>query len=197
MLRKQTIWLLTMLTLMVVLSAYYLLGESPEYDYLTLDELNRDELKESQESAEEESSQNETDWVETIGEMEADFTVSEASDPQDFFISYRLDRERQRAEKFEEYQNMMVGPETNAQTAAELQAKIEEMWEQEEAEYTLENLIKQEGYEDALVMHTRGGGVNVMVRSDTDLEKKEVLNIIHLVRQHLDIPGNMVTVDVR
>ncbi|MDQ0337732.1 stage III sporulation protein AH [Caldalkalibacillus uzonensis] len=189
-LKKQTIWLLTMLTLMVVLSAYYLMGGSPEYEYMTLDDLDK-------ETVGEEVDLSDSDWVDTITDMESDFTFEEAGDSLDFFIAYRIDRERQRADKFEEYQNMISAPEATAQTAAEVQTKIEAMWDQEEAEYTLENLIKQEGYEDALVIHTKNGGINVVVRSDEELDKKEVLNIIHLVRKHLDIPGNMVTVDFR
>ncbi|QZT32650.1 SpoIIIAH-like family protein [Caldalkalibacillus thermarum TA2.A1] len=189
-LRKQTIWLLTMLTLMVVLSAYYLFNGSPEYDYVTLDELDK-------EAEGEEVSLDEIDWVDTISDMNGDFTLEEAGNPLDFFIAYRIERERQRADKFEEYQNMMNASEATAQTVAEAQAKIEAMWDQEETEYTLENLIKQEGYEDALVIHTKNEGINVIVRSDEELDKKEVLKIIHLVRKHLDVPGHMVTVDYR
>ncbi|GGK19040.1 stage III sporulation protein AH [Caldalkalibacillus thermarum] len=189
-LRKQTIWLLTMLTLMVVLSAYYLFNGSPEYDYVTLDELDK-------EAEGEEVSLDEIDWVDTISDMNGDFTLEEAGNPLDFFIAYRIERERQRADKFEEYQNMMNASEATAQTVAEAQAKIEAIWDQEETEYTLENLIKQEGYEDALVIYTKNEGINVIVRSDEELDKKEVLKIIHLVRKHLDVPGHMVTVDYR
>lgn len=42
MLRRQTVWLLTMLTLMVVLSAYYLFNDPEQPDYAALNDLIQD-----------------------------------------------------------------------------------------------------------------------------------------------------------
>lgn len=217
MLRKQTVWLLTMLTLMVVLSVYYLFNGSENPDYASLNDLTltmgseRDgkEVTEGEEKTEDEATEgslteegsDDEEWIDTVSQLndlaEADITFEEDSDSLDFFVAYRLERDEQRAAKLEEYQNLMNRSDATAQTIAEAQAKIEALWDQEEVEYTLENLLKEEGYKEALIMHTPSGGISVLVDSDGELDRKEVLNIIHLVKKHSGVPGNMITVKYR
>lgn len=216
MLRKQTVWLLTMLTLMVVLSVYYLFNGSGNPDYASLNDLTLTMgNEEGNQSAEEKdgandeatedsmtkSGEEDEEWIDTVSQLndltEADITFEEDTNSLDFFVAYRLERDEQRAAKLEEYQNMMNRADATAQTIAEAQSKIEALWDQEEVEYTLENLLKEEGYKEALIMHTPNGGISVLVDSEEALDRKEVLNIIHLVRKHSGIPGNMITVKYR
>lgn len=216
MLRKQTVWLLTMLTLMVVLSVYYLFNGSGNPDYASLNDLTLTMgNEEGNKSAEEKdgandeatedsmtkSGEEDEEWIDTVSQLndltEADITFEEDTNSLDFFVAYRLERDEQRAAKLEEYQNMMNRADATAQTIAEAQSKIEALWDQEEVEYTLENLLKEEGYKEALIMHTPNGGISVLVDSEEALDRKEVLNIIHLVRKHSGIPGNMITVKYR
>lgn len=126
-----------------------------------------------------------------------EFSLDEMGDSLDFFVAYRMKRDEQRAKKLETYQAMMNRPDATAQTVAEAQANIETLWDQEEAEYTLENMIKERGYPEALIIHNQNGGITVLVESEDGLDRKEVLDLIHLVREHTHVPGNMISVKYR
>jgi stage III sporulation protein AH len=205
-----------MLTLMVVLSAYYLFNGSKEPDYATLNDLigqsqEQDADQQAENLAEDganeggktaEENGEDDGWIDTISQLngkldEIEFSMEETGDSSDFFVAYRLERDEQRAEKMEEYQSRMNRPDATAQTVAEAQSNIEALWDQEEIEYTLENMLKEEGYSDALIIHNQNGGITVLVESDQGLDRKEVLNIIHLVHEQTNVPGNMITVKYR
>lgn len=175
-LKKQTIWLLTMLTLMVVLSAYYLYnpGESLPTDVTENDDDN---------------------WLETIGDIDMDLTNFTGMNQGDFFNAYRLEREVFQAKQIDEYQKVLSS-DANAETIALAQSNIERIYDLAEAELTLEYLIKAEGYEEAVVI-ADSDKVNVIVKSEDALEKKQVIDIIHLVSNHLNVSGNQVTVNFR
>lgn len=218
MLRRQTVWLLTMLTLMVVLSAYYLFNDPEQPDYAALNDLIQDspdnqemgnhehvessELTDLDEESATSADSDDDQWIDTIsqinGELDnVEFSLDEMGDSLDFFVAYRMKRDEQRAKKLETYQAMMNRPDATAQTVAEAQANIESLWDQEEAEYTLENLIKERGYPEALIIHNQNGGITVLVESEDGLDRKEVLDLIHLVREHTHVPGNMISVKYR
>lgn len=184
-LRKQTIWLLTMLTLMVVLSGYYLVNP-PE-------EVNLADVEGTIESDPAEKS--DTDWVETFTDMNKDYEeMTESSGSAlDFFINYRIERDNLRYEMLEKYESLMSSSESTAQTVAEAQTNWDELQDFAMAEMQIEQMIKAEGYEEAVLMKDKDG-VTVVVRSDDALENEDVVKIIHLVRNHLDIPGHNVRV---
>ena len=218
MLRRQTVWLLTMLTLMVVLSTYYLFNDPEQPDYAALNDLIQDnpdsqemgnhqhlessELTDSDEESATSAESDDDQWIDTISQIngeldDVEFSLDEMGDSLDFFVAYRMKRDEQRAKKLETYQAMMNRPDATAQTVAEAQANIETLWDQEEAEYTLENMIKERGYPEALIIHNQNGGITVLVESEDGLDRKEVLDLIHLVREHTHVPGNMISVKYR
>lgn len=176
-LKKQTIWLLTMLTLMVVLSAYYLYNPG-ETQPVGLDENKED-----------------NNWLETIGEIDMDLTSFSGMEQGGFFHAYRLEREVLQAKQLDEFQKI-VSSDTSAEAIAQAQNNIERIYDLAEAEMTLESLIEAEGYEEAVVI-ADADKVNVIVKSEDALEKKQVIDIIHLVSNHLNMSGNQVTVNFR
>jgi stage III sporulation protein AH len=173
-LKKQTVWLLTMLTLMVVLSAYYLFNHQT---------VNLDEYSELEQEH----------LMDALGDIDSDFNLTPSSD-MDFFLSYKFERDTLRAQQLDQY-SRMISSEVTAQKVAEVKGKLDEIHELAEAELTLESLLKSEGFEEAVVIADLDR-VNVVVRSDS-LERQQVLNIIHLVRNHFDVAGNQVVVDFR
>jgi stage III sporulation protein AH len=171
-LKKQTVWLLTMLSLMVVLSAYYLFNSNPAdmYDYTG----------------------EQDNWLESLGE--SDISTSFSNEDMNIFLSYREERDIARAQLTDEYEQMMSSDAT-AQVIAEYKAKLDKIEHLAEAELTLESLIKAEGFEEAVVVADLDR-VSVVVKSDT-LERKQVLSIINLVKQQLHVAGNQVRVSYK
>lgn len=172
-LRRQTIWLLTMLSLMVVLSAYYLFSDDPtSVSYTEWDDQERQD------------SMNE--------DVDTDITF-EFTEDTDFFITQRYEREVERAQLLEEYEKQLTS-ETTAQSVNETRNRMNEIYELAEAETTIESLLRAEGYEEALVI-ANPELVNVVVKSD-GLEKTQVVKIIKMVQEHLEVPGTNVSVSL-
>src|SRR5699024_2987002 len=75
MLKKQTVWLLTMLSLMIVLSAYYLMSDKEDFAYVETEQEVSQENKENEENSEveiDEVTEVENDDILTMIRMEMD-----------------------------------------------------------------------------------------------------------------------------
>jgi stage III sporulation protein AH len=181
-LKKQTVWLLTMLTLMVVLSAYYLFNNQPSEmnEYADLSEM---------------ADMDENSWMNGLEDVSSDMTVESMNDT-DYFLSYRMERQTLRDQMLAHYNEIVSSSEATAQAIAEAKGQMDEIYEMAETEVTLESLLKTEGYEEAVVV-ADADRVNVVVKSDS-LDKQQVLNIIHLVRNQLpNVSGNQVIVSAQ
>lgn len=178
-LKKQTVWLLTMLTLMVALSAYYLLSNGE--DEFALSDHNPYLI----ESAE-------TNQDELMKEVGIDITTTQSMTTEDVFVSLRLERDQFRAQLMEQYYNI-INNSQDSNAIAEATAKMEELDLLEGNEHLVESLIKARGYADAVV-YTQDKKVNVIVQKD-QLNKEEAVAIINLVVKNLNVPGTNVTVN--
>jgi stage III sporulation protein AH len=180
-LKKQTVWLLTMLTLMVVLSAYYLFNHQPsEMDYADLSEM---------------ADMEDNSWVNGLEDVSSDMSVESISDS-DYFLSFRHERQTLRDQTMAHYQDILSSSDATTEAIAEAKGKMDQIHEMAEAEMTLESLLKTEGYEEAVVV-ADADLVNVVVKSDS-LNKQQVLDIIHLVRNQLpNVSGNQVIVSAQ
>ncbi|WP_202076705.1 SpoIIIAH-like family protein [Caldalkalibacillus salinus] len=188
-LKKQTVWLLTMLSLMVVLSAYYLFNHEPTNvnDYVWDDE----ELMESYGEVESDMDVQSED-EENVSEESMASGIESTSD---YFITQRVEIETERQKQLEEYREALSSSEANAQTLAETRSSMERIEELSEAELTIESLLKAEGYEEALVV-ANDDKVNVVVQADT-LDRQQAVGIIRMVQEHLDVGGHQVNVTFR
>lgn len=198
-LKKQTIWLLTMLTLMVVLSAYYLYNPPVNESYTEEEGQMADEADQTRSEAENLGGMDlteleDSEWMDVVGDLETDFTVNETSESgQDELLAYRLEKDAERAEQLEYYEELMSSSDSTVQTIAEAKSEYDELHDLAAAEETLEQLIKEEGYTDAVVVANEDR-VDVLVSAEESLTSADAVEIIHLVREHLDVPGNQVYV---
>lgn len=199
-LKKQTIWLLTMLSLMVVLSAYYLFNPPIIDEQMSGDTGTSMSGEKSEEDADSDLLDLESmAWLEEIGEgdVNSDVTFSvETDNSLDFFLSYRMDRETQRGERLEHYENLISSNDATAMTAGEAKQEYDALQNLAWKEQTVETMIKSKGYEEAVVI-AGDEKVNVVVRSDNALSRNEVVEIIHLVREEIDVVGNQIFVSYK
>ncbi|MFC7370445.1 SpoIIIAH-like family protein [Fictibacillus iocasae] len=157
LLKKQTVWLLTMLSLIIVLSVYYITAPGGTDSTAFL------------ESGKKESKKN--------------AAVSKQEDG-DMFTMLRLQRDEHRDEMEEDYTAVVASPSASAEVQAEAWAKISELQALGMKEATLETLIKAMGFHDALV-NTMESEVRVIVKSEKNLSKKQVVSIMGKAREHL------------
>ncbi|WP_079509698.1 SpoIIIAH-like family protein [Mesobacillus jeotgali] len=166
LLKKQTVWLLTMLSLVVVLSVYYITSpEQQKADLAGVEEKKADE----KEAAATESKDGKT----VISGIASD----------EKFEALRMKLEEQRTKMKEDLQSIVASTDLPAQERSDAIEKMNELDEIAQKEGVLETLIKSMGYDDALV---RADGENVRITVKAKEHSASAANeIIQMVRTEL------------
>ncbi|ADV93180.1 MULTISPECIES: stage III sporulation ratchet engulfment protein SpoIIIAH [Bacillus] len=204
MLKKQTVWLLTMLSLVVVLSVYYIMSpESKNAVEMQSEKSASDSGEVATEKApakqdKKEKSGTETEKgkedgtkgtkdssadKETSAEASEKGTVVTETADDDLFTTYRLDLEDARSKEREELNAIVSSDDATAKEKSEAYDKMTALSEVEGTEKQLETLIKTQGYEDALV-NAEGDKINITVKSDKH-SKSKATAIIDLVAKEI------------
>lgn len=191
MLKKQTVWLLTMLSLVVVLSVYYIMSPQGE-NAVTVEDTKpkgTEEKKTETEKGAEKGSDTKSTDKETNGKQEDVETsgeegkaVSEQTDDE-LFTTYRLELEDKRSKKREEFNEIVSSDDATAQEKSEAYDQMTALSDAEGTERQLETLIKTKGYKDALVS-AEGDKVSITVRSDKK-SKSQAADIIDMVTNEI------------
>jgi stage III sporulation protein AH len=185
MLKKQTVWLLTMLSLVVVLSVYYVTAPKDMNDSTAFTS-HEDVTKQK------ESDKDQADVaVEEMEPKDGKVTSSVSSD--DVFTALRMQIEDERSRLRDQLNAIVASANATAQQKSEALDKIEKLQALAEKEATLETLIKSKGgYEDVLV-RAEDDQVRVTIKAK-EHSKKSANEVIHMVKN--EIPeANDVTVE--
>jgi stage III sporulation protein AH len=189
LLKKQTVWLLTMLSLIIVLSVYYLV--SPEQSATNIAYQNEQEENEASNNGEDtgetqddqatSTDQGDDTAMEDGASDEGTAASSIASD--ELFTQMRLNIIEQRDQLAEEYTDVIASANVSADLQAQAMEKREQLLSLEMAEQTLETLIMSMGYEDVLV-NTMGEDIKVIVKAD-ELSREEAVKIMNETENQL------------
>ncbi|MFV9510795.1 SpoIIIAH-like family protein [Tepidibacillus sp. LV47] len=172
---KQTVWVLTMLTVMVVLSVYYLVSEPIDPTRL----VNQDVKNETT-----------VDKIVTNDATDVSQMTDEIGEnTSDYFVGLKYEKKNMRSKQLDEYYSMLKSN-ASADAMAKIQDKIERLQSLEEQELVLEKLLIADGYKDAIVI-TNDNGVDVILQAK-NVKNEEAVRIIKLVSEHLDIPATKV-----
>ncbi|SDM14405.1 SpoIIIAH-like family protein [Bacillus sp. OK048] len=169
LLKKQTVWLLTMLSLVVVLSVYYI--TSPEQKSNELAAVKQEEKADQKETK--------TD-TET---KDGDTIISQVAGDEEF-ESLRLKLQDDRSELKEQLTDVVATtglPPNERSEAVDQMKKLNEIAQKEQ---TLETLIKARDYEDVLV-RADGPTVKIIVKSKKESSKSEANAIIKMVKKEI------------
>ena len=204
MLKKQTVWLLTMLSLVVVLSVYYIMSPDSKIAVQMQSEKSASDSGEvatekapakqdTKEKSGTETEKGKEDGTKGTKDSSADKeTSAEASEKgtvvtetadDDLFTTYRLDLEDARSKEREELNAIVSSDDATAKEKSEAYDKMTALSEVEGTEKQLETLIKTQGYEDALV-NAEGDKINITVKSDKH-SKSKATAIIDLVAKEI------------
>ncbi|KGP72924.1 stage III sporulation protein AH [Pontibacillus yanchengensis Y32] len=185
MLKKQTVWLLTMLSLMIVLSVYYMTSPSEDQVALLYDE---EEKNEEQASTEEntteetnpEGTMSEDGVVETKGEEKGNVTSSVTSD--EIFTAMRMQIEDSRSKTKEELKDIMASGQMSASEVESVVSEIRQLEELSTKEKLLEQSIQAKAeYPDVLV-RAEENKVFVTVKAN-ELSSSETVQIMDMVQE--------------
>ena len=179
LLKKQTVWLLTMLSLVVVLSVYYITSpESRLNEFATTEEYNAKT----------------NDAKETATDSKGESTVT-TTDSEAVFEQMRLDLMEQRDKMKEELVTVQGSKDKTAEEKNEATEKIKELQAITDNEKIMESLIKAENYEDVLVQTSDDGTVKVTVKAE-ELSAEAANEIVQLIRKNMDSPNANVAVKI-
>ncbi|WP_141431707.1 SpoIIIAH-like family protein [Bacillus sp. 03113] len=182
LLKKQTVWLLTMLSLVVVLSVYYITSPEPKSN----------DLKAVEQKAADES--------QTVGKQEtmtkkntdgSTVTVKQAGD--DAFEVLRMQIQDDRSKMKEDLETKIGSTDLSAVEKSKAKDEINQLNQLSHEEEVLETLIKAMKFDDVLV-RADGDKVLVTVKSKEVISKAEANNIIQTVRTELGA-SQLVTVE--
>jgi len=217
-LRKQTVWLLTMLAVMVVLSGYYLV-KGPVDQVPTSGNQQAVQKQEQISGVVVESKQ--VEQAPQATPVDAKNNKQEAAAPQantpatpdptkqtagnavvpvadttsEIFQGYKMKREAQVQQQKDEQLAIMSNADSSPQAVAEAKAKYEELSSQDNATMNVEEMLKASGYQDAVVF-VQDDKVTVIVQKDK-LSANEAVEIIAHVKQHLNVPATNINVQFK
>ena len=203
MLKKQTVWLLTMLAVMVVLSGYYL-AKGPQQMPTAGQQLAAEpqepisgvvveskQVDQAPQAAPVDSGKEAS--VEAKDATPQESTAMPVADTaSEIFQGYKMKREAEIQQEKDEQLAIMSNPDSSPQAVVEAQARYEELSTQDSALQNVEEMLKASGYQDAVVF-MNGDKVTVIVQKD-ELSANEAVEIIAHVKQQLNVPATNVSV---
>jgi len=168
LLKKQTVWLLTMLSLVVVLSVYYI--TSPEQKGQDL-------------AAVEEKAEKAVQKEGAAAENPEDAAIITNASGDEMFEALRIQLNEERSKIKEELTAVVGAADVPAEERSAAKDQLDELDELAQKEQMLETLIRAMNYEDVLV---RADGKNVLVTVKADeLDRSSANDIIREVRNEI------------
>lgn len=182
MLKKQTVWLLTMFSLVVVLSVYYVTSPqlTEEVAFEQKEEANNEkDLKPTDEAMQEEAMQEE---VVNEGEVanEGEVTVEQNNaTSDDLFTALRLEIEDERSKLRQELNAIVASNNVSAEEKNKAIDQLQQLSNIAEKEAVLETLIKSKGYDDALVRaHENQVHITVKAKEHSEKAANEIIQLV-------------------
>lgn len=171
----------TILAVLIILALVFL--------YLSYEEGKKLKKNPDEKSLPEIVTQNEATDLKVEGNSELEF---QDIDEGDFFIEYRLERDRRRAQEIEMLQTMFNSSNVANEARQEALQKVLQLTNSLDQELTLETLIVAKGYADA-VTFIQQNQVTVVVK-DGDFDSKDATKIADLVNRTTGIPLSKITI---
>ncbi|GAE24599.1 stage III sporulation protein AH [Halalkalibacter wakoensis JCM 9140] len=198
-LKKQTVWLLTMLSLIIVLSVYYVQSPGPvPGEEVAFDEIQEETEMNLEELAEGDANEVVVNIAEELEEAEAEEGLEETESgvissisTNEAFATIRMELQASRDRMAEEYTQIVASSDVSAELKSEAHDKSIELQRLAQKESQLETLIMAKGFEDALVM-AEDDQVRVIVQTE-ELSREQANEILSMTYDHLG-SNNTVTV---
>lgn len=168
--RRRTVWFMTLLSLVAVISVYYLVDPAKQFNGLTI--FSDDTLQETAI----------TGVTDTDGAKKS--VTQEVSSPSYLFEELRMQVSDERSQLRAQWTQKIGSEEFSVEEKSKAYDEIDKLIKLESAEATLEMLVKSLGYSDAFV---KADGnkvtVNVMAEEQSTAKAEE---IIYLVRTEME-----------
>lgn len=118
--------------------------------------------------------------------------LNEKENNNDFFIDYKLERDRLRSQEADYLRELINNPNATKESRDQAQKDLITLSQRVEKEMVVENLIKAKGFEDAVIFISNDFA-NVVVKS-SGLQQKQVSQITDIVTKTTGIPIEKITI---
>lgn len=173
MLKKQTVWLLTMLSLMIVLSVYYIMSEKDgQSAFINNEEADLATSDETTDRSDDNEDATEVNDISNIGQDQ-------------LFTTFRMELQNERSMKKSNLKEIVASSTATTEEKNEAFNDINTIDATSTKESILQSSILDavEEYQDVLVRHDHGKDVvHVHVKAGEQLSNKEVVDIMQMVR---------------
>lgn len=131
-------------------------------------------------------------YIEQGGDLAQEPTAS-PNDSSEFFIEYRLERERTRGQQVEWLREITNNPNADAETRKKAQEQLYNLSQNVGKEMETENLIRAKGFDDAVVLLQHDKAATVVVRVK-ELTTDDAAKIADLVARNTGIPPSNIII---
>ena len=137
-------------------------------------------------------------YVENADTAVIDEAVAQAEQAVGFFAEARMERDKARSKQKDELKVLAQAADGTIATSTgmnslEAQEQLLAIIKRSEAESTVETLVKQKGFEDALAYMSDTNNVDVIVKASS-LTSQDVAQISDIVVRHADVTMDKITV---
>ncbi len=168
MLRRKSIWLVILMIWVGMVTSIIIYQGN---DYLALERVTSDKVDLVNPEMKTVDANPQSDQSTKINFTQA----RDEESGKDFFIEYRLERDKARSEQINIYREMINNPNTDPAAKKEATRKMLQLTEKMEKELEIESLIRARGYQDALA-YIHNNAVDVIIQTN-GLQKEDVARV--------------------
>jgi stage III sporulation protein AH len=110
----------------------------------------------------------------------------------DFFIEYKLERDRLRGQEADYLRELINNPNASTESKEKAQQELIALSQKVEKEMLVENLIRAKGFEDAVIFFS-DDHINVVVKTD-GLMQKDIAQITDVVTKTTGVSVDKITI---
>lgn len=107
---------------------------------------------------------------------------------------YKYDRDNMFSELEENYNSIICNTNTDSTQVKEYQTKLNELIEKKNLIIMVENVIKSYGIKEAVIIPTNNDNINVIIKTDSELEKSMVAKIQQIIVDQLGCDASKITI---
>ncbi len=195
MVKRQTVWLSTMMVLSLMLIGYYTLGTPPAQTGKSAGTTSSGTPTVVTGSSPTGNATGTTVTKTKTTTTPASTTVNNtaSASPSDWFVQSALDQQNHQQRLMQTYESTMSDPRASNQVVSAAYQELTALQTQQVNATRVHDELVGQGYPDSLVIFNPNNDVHIYVQA-SQLSKMAAVEVINLVSQTLGVQSNMVTV---
>ncbi len=193
MVKRQTVWLSTMMVLSLMLIGYYTLGSPPTGSKTNGQNWFGTGVTGSTVVTTGAPQVSTTKNATAANNSAATNPSASSGIPSDWFVQASLNQSQQQSKVIQTLQNMLSDPRISQSAASSAYQQLTTIQSEQESASKIHDLLVGEGYPDSLVLFNPQNQVHVYVETKS-ITPVSAVKVINLVSQTLGIPSNQVIV---